>query len=219
MAGLFDVPVDMWRSATQGYEITEWLDEGMKMETVGLPPAVAAARLPGVGRRLLGEVDGLRHLAHWGVQVRARGTGVVRRGRDGRPRVRWSPTRGDVARLKRGLRRLTELMFAAGAREVLPGVHGAPERLRRADEARTLEGLSDDPRRVPAIASHLFGTAAMGPDRRRGVVDATGAVHGTEGLYVMDASCLPTNLGVNPQHTIAAVSWCLAERLADRVAG
>jgi choline dehydrogenase-like flavoprotein len=31
----------------------------------------------------------------------------------------------------------------------------------------------------------------------------------------MDASALPTNLGVNPQHTIMAVVYGAAERLAN----
>jgi choline dehydrogenase-like flavoprotein len=35
----------------------------------------------------------------------------------------------------------------------------------------------------------------------------------------MDASVLPTNLGVNPQHTIMGVVWCAAQALAAREAG
>jgi choline dehydrogenase-like flavoprotein len=42
------------------------------------------------------------------------------------------------------------------------------------------------------------------------------AVHGVSGLYVMDASALPTNLGVNPQHTIMGVVWRAAEQLAQQ---
>ena len=30
------------------------------------------------------------------------------------------------------------------------------------------------------------------------------------GLWVADSSIFPTNLGVNPQHTIAAVAWLVA---------
>jgi choline dehydrogenase-like flavoprotein len=40
-------------------------------------------------------------------------------------------------------------------------------------------------------------------------------VHDVEGLYVMDASVFPTNLGVNPQHSIMALAWRAAERLAN----
>jgi cholesterol oxidase len=47
-----------------------------------------------------------------------------------------------------------------------------------------------------------------------GVVDFRGAVHGTSRLWVLDASVFPGNLGVNPQHTIMALSMLLAEGIA-----
>jgi choline dehydrogenase-like flavoprotein len=40
--------------------------------------------------------------------------------------------------------------------------------------------------------------------------------HDLPGLYVTDSSVFPTNLGVNPQHSICAVSWLAAERIAER---
>jgi choline dehydrogenase-like flavoprotein len=39
--------------------------------------------------------------------------------------------------------------------------------------------------------------------------------HELPGLYVMDASAFPTNLGVNPQHSIMTVVWRAAEQLAN----
>ena len=43
-----------------------------------------------------------------------------------------------------------------------------------------------------------------------------GRVHGVEGLIVADASVIPTNLGVNPQHTIMALARHFAhEELAN----
>jgi choline dehydrogenase-like flavoprotein len=40
--------------------------------------------------------------------------------------------------------------------------------------------------------------------------------HEAEALYVVDSSVFPTNLGVNPQHTIMAMSRLAATRIADR---
>jgi choline dehydrogenase-like flavoprotein len=77
-----------------------------------------------------------------------------------------------------------------------------PERLRRAD--------------VHLVASHLFGTTCASSDARTGVVDPSLCVHGTEGLFVMDASVFPTNLGVNPQHSIMGVVWAASKALAAR---
>ena len=55
----------------------------------------------------------------------------------------------------------------------------------------------------------------MGSDPRRSVVDDRGRVHGYEGLVVCDASVIPTNLGVNPQHTIMGLARVFADRLLD----
>jgi len=53
----------------------------------------------------------------------------------------------------------------------------------------------------------------MSADPRQGVVDARGKVHGMDGLFVVDASAIPTNLGVNPQHTIMGLASTWAEYL------
>ena len=44
----------------------------------------------------------------------------------------------------------------------------------------------------------------MGTDPGASVCDPDGAVRATEGLYVADASLLPTSVGVNPMMTIIA---------------
>ena len=64
------------------------------------------------------------------------------------------------------------------------------------------------------ITVHPLGGCPMSDDPRHGVVDEWGAVHGHQGLYVMDGSIVPTSLGVNPSKTIAA----LAERAVERLA-
>ncbi len=84
------------------------------------------------------------------------------------------------------------------------------------DAIRKIHDLPDDPRLFHGIASHIFGTAKMGPDPRSSVVDETGQCHDTPGLYVIDSSIFPTNMGVNPAHTISAIAWYIAEELVDR---
>ncbi|MBC7173276.1 MAG: hypothetical protein H5U40_12635 [Polyangiaceae bacterium] len=70
-----------------------------------------------------------------------------------------------------------------------------------------------DPRRYVAVLSHLFGGAIMGRDPRTSVCDGRGRVHGYEGLLVVDAAVMPSNLGVNPQHTIMGLAMHFAEQL------
>ena len=50
----------------------------------------------------------------------------------------------------------------------------------------------------------------MGRDESTSVCDSAGRVHGRKGLYMADASMLPDNIGVNPQHTIMAMAMEVA---------
>jgi cholesterol oxidase len=64
------------------------------------------------------------------------------------------------------------------------------------------------------ITVHPLGGCPMADDPAEGVVDHLGRVHGHPGLLVADGAVVPTALGVNPSHTIAA----LAERSAEALA-
>jgi choline dehydrogenase-like flavoprotein len=55
----------------------------------------------------------------------------------------------------------------------------------------------------------------MGADPSRSVTDERGRVHGYDSLIVADASVIPTNLGVNPQHTIMALAAHFASTLLE----
>jgi choline dehydrogenase-like flavoprotein len=212
--GVFDTPVEMWFGATQGYESVHWWDERMKFETVGMPIEVAGARMPGFGVPLMRRIAEFGHVAQWGVQIRARAHGRVRRrfwGTD----IAYDLTTEDVRSLKLGLDRAMQMMFAAGARRVYPGIHGMPEEIRSVDEIARLHDLPDTPRLFHGIASHMFGTATMGRDPRTGVVGPDLQCFDAPGVYVVDSSVFPTNLGVNPAHTISTFAWLAAEQIAD----
>jgi choline dehydrogenase-like flavoprotein len=59
---------------------------------------------------------------------------------------------------------------------------------------------------------HLVGTCKMGPAADPlAVVDEHLSIHGIEGLWVADASVMPTNIRANPNLTTIMI----AERLAD----
>jgi choline dehydrogenase-like flavoprotein len=141
--------------------------------------------------------------------VRAESVGSLRRGPFG-PWVRYTLDETDMRKMRTAAVLLARTHFAAGARSVLPGVHGLPYRL-GPDELGLLEQCSLDPRAWVGILSHLFGGCVMGADPAVSVCDPSGRVRGTTGLYVADASLIPTNLGVNPQHTLMALSRKLAE--------
>jgi len=213
LIGLFDDKVNVWSGATQGYEVHEYRQQGrFKIETLSLPPELLLAKLPGAGRPWLEKIAAAGHMAVWAVAVRAYAQGSVRDGRSG-SQIRYDLTRQDVANLRGGLRRAAELLFAAGAREVLPCVHGLPESLANVDQARLLESGPADAACYSLALSHLFGTARMSVRPADGVVGTDFAVHGARGFYVIDSSLFPTNLGINPQHTIMAVAMHAARKI------
>lgn len=63
-----------------------------------------------------------------------------------------------------------------------------------------------------SITAHILGGAAMGTSAADGVIDTDHQVFGHPGLYVVDGSSIPANVGVNPSLTITA----MAERFAAR---
>ena len=64
----------------------------------------------------------------------------------------------------------------------------------------------------PAPAGeHSAGTCRMGEDPATSACDRDGRLHGSENVYVADASLLPTNGSVNPCLTTLANAWRVAE--------
>ncbi|MDR3415086.1 MAG: GMC family oxidoreductase [Nevskia sp.] len=61
-----------------------------------------------------------------------------------------------------------------------------------------------------STTAHILAGCPMGRSAAEGVIDAGHAVHGYPGLYVVDGSSIPGNIGVNPSLTITA----MAERFA-----
>lgn len=213
--GLYDEVVDMNVGATQGWASTAFRSEpGLKLETLSLPPEMVASRLSGGGTELVNKLRDYRHLALWVAAVRAESVGEVRSGLLGQPVVRYSLDRADMERLRHGLVLVARTHFAAGAKRIIPGVYGLPYFL-GPDEVKLLEQGPLDPRDYVGVISHLFGGCVMGSDPARSVVDGRGRVHGHEGLVVCDASVIPTNLGVNPQHTIMGLARTFARGLLD----
>ena len=211
--GVYDEPVDMHIGATQGWASTGFRnDPGLKLETLAIPFELVASRLAGGGTELMKRIGEYRHVAMWCHAVRAESKGTVSASFFGKPQVRYTLDEADMRRFRQGMVLVAKQHVAAGASAVLPGISGMPYKL-DANDIGKLEEAPLDPRKYIAILSHLFGGCVMGKDPQVSVVDGRGRVHGYEGLVVADASVIPTNLGVNPQHTIMGLAATFAAQL------
>jgi cholesterol oxidase len=57
-----------------------------------------------------------------------------------------------------------------------------------------------------STTAHILGGCPMGTSQDNGVIDEHCRVFGYDGLYVIDGSAIPANLGVNPSLTITALA-------------
>jgi choline dehydrogenase-like flavoprotein len=214
--GVFEERVDPQFGATQGMQSLAFLPEGFKLETLWAPPAVLAVRLPGAGLALKQRLAEIPHASIVDAIASChRSLGTVRPRRRGslEPVLHWRLHPEDLPVLGRALEVIVDVLFAAGARKVLPGVHGIPDELEPADAGR-LRGRSYRPTDFVMAANHAFCTTRMHGDPRQGVVDEWGRCHDLDNLYVADTGVFPRCTSVNPMLT----GMALAHRTAGAVA-
>ncbi len=217
VGGLFDEPINQHFGVTQAVETIDFRKtHRFKPETISMQPELAAVRIPGVGRELVERMGQYAHLAVWAVQVRARAEGTVRPGFGGSDKVQFTMGEQDMKAARLAVAMLTRMMFESGAREVWPGIYGVPYVMKSIDQVKAIDDAPLDPRCYSFVATHLFGAARMSRDERASVVGPDFATHAAERLFVVDSSVFPTNLGVNPQHSIMALSRLAATRVAER---
>jgi choline dehydrogenase-like flavoprotein len=184
--------------------------DGILIEATATPPGMGSMVLPGAGRRLAEQLGRIDHLATLGAMIADAPSGRVVGAR--RAIVRYDLAKADADRLVRAITAMGRVLFAAGATAVVTGirghetVHSEAELVDAATHARH--------ERLHVAAFHPTGTARMGADAQCHPVDAAGRLRGVRGVWVADASVLPTCPEVNPQMTIMAMAQAIAQGIA-----
>jgi choline dehydrogenase-like flavoprotein len=62
-----------------------------------------------------------------------------------------------------------------------------------------------------------MGTARMGTDPKRSVVNEWGRSHDVKNLFIVDGSVFVTSGGVNPTSTIQALALYIADQIKTRL--
>jgi choline dehydrogenase-like flavoprotein len=220
VTGVFPDPVHPEFGATQSYQSLHFLREGFKLETFWAPPTALALRMPGMGHALKRRLEELPRSATWDAILschRSLGTVRPRRGASLDPQLTWEFHPEDVKLLGRAMAVLAEIFFAAGAEKVIPGVHGLPDELGSAEEARVLGTREWRATDVTSGSTHVFCTTRMHGDPARGVVDELGRCHDLDNLYLADTGVFPRCTSVNPMLTGMALAHRTAEAILDRV--
>lgn len=213
-SALFDEDLSAWRGTMQSWYVDEHLRDGVLLEATFPPPGLgySAGSLPGWGRdgdlfRLYPRVASMGSICSdaGNGRVHTLGRGAL---------VRYSLSRRDARRVLEGVARSAELFFAAGATTVYPMLPGL-ESISSPKEVELIRTGRWNRSELHVSAYHPMGTARMGADPSDSVVDPWGRVWDVPGLWVLDASILPSSTHVNPQITIMAMAARGAARLAD----
>jgi choline dehydrogenase-like flavoprotein len=110
------------------------------------------------------------------------------------PRIDYKIGENTAKMMAHGVARAKEVLAAAGARDICvnsPILYGG---------------------------WHLLGTARMGTDPDRSVVNGWGRSHDVKNLFIVDGSVFVTAGGVNPTSTIQAIALYIADQMKQRLA-
>ncbi len=206
----FEQQVLPWGGASQGYHSLQFLEQGIKLETLWGTPELMAFRLPGSGHPLKEMLSRLGHMAVWDTWVSGQDShGRVQALPGGGLDITYNIAKADVRRMAEAMAKLCEMAFAAGAVAAISGVHGLPARLTNPDDINIFRRTDFSINAFPTASNHVFGGMCMGADPRIHACDNNAAVYGVQGLYVSDTSLFPESPGVNPMFP----AMVLAERL------
>ena len=215
LTALLDRQSRPWDAIPQSYGV-HGIDPRIRCEGFYVPPQLAAAALPLHGRDLTRWMDVQDRVGQFGFMIRDDGVGSVRGRLGGRPFIRYDLTRQATDLFGKGAAVLSELLLRGGASEVLVGI-GDVVSVGSVEEARRLAERRFRPADFRSMAFHPLGTCRIGTSEKTGVIDLDHRVFGTDNLYVMDGSSVPSSLGVNPQITIMTLATRAADALATRL--
>jgi choline dehydrogenase-like flavoprotein len=220
-----DVEIVHWRGAPQSVEVNEFADNtvehglgGFRLEGVGGVMGPVLTMAPGFGREHKRFGGHMRNLSVTLLLVPDQPSGQVsfQWADDGRvtPKIDYVLKDEWKLRLKSGMRRGAELLFAAGAREVAFANQMFPS-LQSPDEMSRIDQFPIEPGWVSLISAHNQSTCRMGSSPQNSVVDQRLRLHTGDNIYVMDGSVMPTSASTHTMIPIMVAADYATHRMLE----
>jgi choline dehydrogenase-like flavoprotein len=200
----FDKPIDPRNGTILTHQIQEYMTEGILMMSSNFRMSYLASSLSHLMPKHFKEyINNYNKMGIYTVMIRPNVKASVN-GFMGQTYGFWQWDQESFERTKRGIKLLAELLFDAGARDViLPIKNKMPVVFEKYELRKVLKELKQE--ELIGVSVHGMSACRMGTSSESSVVDTNGQVWGHEGLYVMDSSILPDNIGESPQGTILTV--------------
>jgi choline dehydrogenase-like flavoprotein len=190
-------------------------DRGLAVETWFNPIVAQSLFMPGWFDEHRANMRRYKHMTCLGVVVGTESNGRVKATLTGGVDLSYEPTNCDFVKLKDGVRLACKIGLEAGALRALPSTFRMLE-INRIDELGRIDSEIGSSADISINSAHPQGGNPMSSDPKKGVVDPTFRVYGTENVYVCDASVFPSSITVNPQLTVMALAAYAAEAIAGK---
>lgn len=210
-------PIHAWRGALLGAYVDEFLhpdDGGFMLESGGLGVAeMCLITEPGSGEPYMRYMEDIRYYTGLVTLIHDHNVGEIHWKGDHKE-IEYRLAERDFPAMMNALKAAARLHLASGATEVfLPTTEHLV--VRSAEEIDPVVAkLENRPQHLRLVSYHPQGTCRMGADPANSVVGPDGQCHDVRGLYITDASVIPTSTLVNPQTTIYALATWIADRMA-----
>lgn len=219
--GKFPDPVYGWRGALPGVYVDEFLGpkHGQTLMISGLPAPVQLLATGGLGvaRSHMDFMLDYRFYSMLQLFVQDAGQGYVHwngEADNGSKNIEWNLSKSNFDDLKTALRSAGRIFFAAGAEKVLlptfnSSIANSVFELDKVIDKIPFGSLGLYSLRVASLAPS--STCRMGSDPFASVVNPKGELHDMHGVFVADASILPTSVTVSPRMTLCAIASYIAD--------
>jgi choline dehydrogenase-like flavoprotein len=219
VSALFDEELKGYRGIPQAYFCDEFenVDEeiglsGFRLEGGFTTPGLVSTMMPGFGHELKERMTRYNNMANVVVLVYDQPCGQVMLNQQGRPVISYQMADATRAAMMTGMREAAQVLFAAGAREVM-FAHEVPAVITDPSELSIIEQRGIEPCSQLVVSFHMQGTCRMGADPATSVVDSYLESHSVKNLFVVDASVSPSTVSSHNMLSIMA----MAHRTADYI--
>jgi choline dehydrogenase-like flavoprotein len=215
VTGIYDEPQDPWFGPGMAGVMNEFAEAnegfGYIIECVPHLPGLFTTVVPWLSGAQHKELTRqYRYRADWVFIVKDRGGGTVTIDENGQS-LHWYPFTDELDRRNFREAAVTSIRMheAAGAQQIFLAGQPFPPWKRGEDVEAFIEKVNQvpiGPGGTPVFSAHQMCSAQLGSDPQTSVAKPTGELHDATGVWIADASGMPSCSGVNPMLSTMALA-------------